>query len=106
MRANDPDFKPSYTPEQIREGEAAYHASTRDEGLKKKVDSLKAELPTLGAAEVKAKSKANKSGLITAAQTSNHGIKAEALQYLDKIQGRQDRGCGVDAQRNHRDRAA
>jgi hypothetical protein len=82
MRANDPDFKPTYTPEQIREGMAAYYSSTREAAQQKKVESAKAELPTLDPVQIEAKWKDNKYGLVSAAQTPNHGIKAEALHAI------------------------
>ena len=82
MLANDPDFRPQLTPEQIRAGQAAYYAASREGFLEKKAAAAKADLSTLGRDDVEAKWKQNKYGLITAAQGPNHGIKAEALYQI------------------------
>jgi len=82
LRANDPDFKPTLTREQVRAGEAAYHASTREVILQRKVESVKEELPRLGATAIDARWKDIKYGLVTAARTPNHGIKAEPLFWI------------------------
>jgi len=82
MRANDPDYKPNLTPEQIRAGEAAYYGSTRETFLEKKVESAKADPATADPAKIETKWKENKYGLIAAVQTPNHGIKAEALHAI------------------------
>jgi hypothetical protein len=82
MRANDPDFKPTYTAEQEREAMAAYYGSSRQVILEKKVESAKADLPTLDPVRIDAVWKTNSYGLIRAAQAPNHGIKAEALHAI------------------------
>ncbi|MEP6732533.1 MAG: DUF4157 domain-containing protein [bacterium] len=82
LRANDPDFKPKFTPEQIRAGEAAYHAANREAAQQKKVEAAKAALPTLDPVAIDAQWAGNKSGFIAAAQSPNHGIKAAALQAI------------------------
>ncbi|WP_158628770.1 DUF4157 domain-containing protein [Dyella choica] len=82
MRANDPDFKPKLTPAQIAAGEAAYYGSMRDARLEKKEEAAKAEAPTLDRNKVESQLATNKYGLVAAAQTPNHGIKAEALQPI------------------------
>src|SRR3954470_8499620 len=64
LRANDPDFKPTLTREQVRAGEAAYHASTREVILQRKVESVKEELPRLGATAIDARWKDIKYGLV------------------------------------------
>jgi len=91
MRANDPDFKPNLTPEQIRAGDAAYYESMREARLGKKAEAAKTEAPKLDGAKVEEKWKDGKYGLVTAAMAPNHGIKAEALfeiwvkYWADKI---------------------
>jgi hypothetical protein len=82
MRANDPDFKPKLTPEQIRAGDAAYYESMREARLGKRVQAAKADAPKLDLGNVEKKWNDNKYGLAAAAQTPNHGIKAEALQQI------------------------
>jgi hypothetical protein len=82
LRANDPDFKPNLTPEQIRAGEAAYYESMREARLGKKVEGAKADVPTLDRGKVEDKWKDNKYGLVATAQAPNHGIKAEALHQI------------------------
>jgi hypothetical protein len=82
LRANDPDFKPHLTPEQIRAGDAAYYKSMREARLGKKVEAAKADAPTLDRDKVEDKWNDNKSGLVATAQAPNHGIKAEALHQI------------------------
>jgi hypothetical protein len=82
MRANDPDLKPTHTPAEIAAGEAAYYGASREAAVRHKVEEAKQAPGSMTGMDVEKKWSTNKYGLITLAQTPNHGLKADALHAI------------------------
>ncbi len=82
MRANDPDLKPTHTPAEIAAGEAAYYGASREVAVRHKVEEAKQAPGSMTGMDVEKKWSTNKYGLITLAQTPNHGLKADTLHAI------------------------